>query len=250
MPWTPLSEAGLVAWYDASVFGSFTLGGGNAVNGWADQSGNGYDVTNYFTAQGTYTTGVAQNGDPGIVFSASNNSQLGTTGVVTQFTGLSTLTYCCVGQYTSNSAGNFGGLAAPSQSPPTGVNSGNFCNFNENVAGSLGVDYLYNLYGAVPLTQNVQHTIVCAYNGSTMQFYFDGVAQSPFSVPAIVFLTNSTLFPASGSPDSVLLECFFTTNVFGSTDVANFQSYAQSKWFSSGGGLTINANITVELTQP
>lgn len=48
---TPASLPGLVAWYDASVTGSFTKNGGGAIsNGdivgtWADQSGHGYTLT-------------------------------------------------------------------------------------------------------------------------------------------------------------------------------------------------------------
>lgn len=72
--YSPKEIAGLGAWYDAFDLSTLTLSPFNQVTGWADKSGNGFNLAQATTArQPTYTTSGI-NGRPGVLFAFQSGS--------------------------------------------------------------------------------------------------------------------------------------------------------------------------------
>lgn len=228
-PFTPSSIPGLIQWYDASVGSSITASAG-AVSKWADQSGQGNDITATGTAQPTYS--AAGNGS--VSFNGTANT-LGLTGGTAAANLSGGCSMVIVWNNTSNSGGRIYSYAilggGDDYSDP-----GSF-SLRDNFGGRLEIGH-NNTFNDVNISGAAPTLYIVTFDNTNQNQYINGSLAGTFSDTG-VFPTNSqaNLHIAadnSGSEngDIIVYECLLYKAVLTSGQISSFHSYSQSKWGS------------------
>lgn len=239
-PWTPAAlGANLVGWWDTSKLSSLyqdtgcsttpVTSNGQNIDCIKDQSGNGNNVGNVGSTQGTYATS-GYNSLPSISFTAANNSQLGT-GNIAAFEGLSAATACAVVMFNTSPPSintNFGG--AIGANPTSSSNA--IAMISLDGSSRIALDYDFGVYNNtfVP-TNGVTYDICQVINGTAVTTYVNGVSIGANTFPGLTFSASvAPIYAVFNAPTMYYAESFIANTPISSTVAAEYHAYRVNKW--------------------
>jgi len=227
----PPPVSGLLAWYDSSVFSSFTLSGATITNV-TDQSGNGNHLGNGATSfRPTYSATGFNTSYPAMVFAAQ---QINSTSTFPMGTG-NTLTFWLVGTMSSSSSTNGRSISYYSGTASDFSIAGNWI-FARNGAGATAMVMRATIHADQSISYDTPYRFIGTIDSSgVMTLYLNGVA-SATATSSGNFISNGTL-GIGGSVDSggslwsgSFAEIGISTAFTNSTDVSTLDSYLRTRW--------------------
>ncbi len=227
--WTPASLTGLVAWYKADV--GVTTSGGN-VTAVADQSGNGYDLTNASTTVAYNATGL--NGLPTFEYTVGAAGFLRSSVDAVGLTGATGSAFV-VAQIRSPS--NDGHVVSY-------LGNGQAVEYNNAASAAWllrdGTNNSVKAYrnngllttGAISLATNYRLGVI--FDGSFCQIYINNSVQASPVACTDSFTQLGTLYfgsaPSGGPLDGFISEIVITSSSMSSGDRSSLDSYLQTRW--------------------
>jgi hypothetical protein len=173
--WTPASlGANLIAWYkaDTGVTGTAT------VTAWADQSGNGNNVTQPSATPAPSWSATGLNSKPAIIWTLASGQQLATDGLVAPTVLLGTGTSYAIFGIASTTANSIGGFYNDGWSITDGGFGARTLSAN-GATPALTPDYSGTIQSSKAMTINTSHRIGVNNDGTNSTAYVDGSAGTP-----------------------------------------------------------------------
>jgi hypothetical protein len=226
---TPTSlGANLMGWYKADVSGSLALSGSN-VTGWADLSGNHYDLLNNGAASPVYNaTGL--NGKPAIIWTATSSQELSRNVGDVAWGGTNSYGIFAIAATTANSNGS----GVPTSGFRIGAGSPSYVSVSITADGSvpkIGAEYQFSEEANHTITVNTSHRIGLNADGTNVTLYVDGVGNTPVASNHSI-ATNGYIAINASNPsgwDGPLSDLIFVNRNLTGTELTNMDCYLSSR---------------------
>lgn len=222
--------ASLLAWWDASVAGSFTLSGLD-VTSWADISGNGLTADQSTVSKKPTYSATALSSKPGVTFDGVDD-YLAMSSVASFPTGTNACTLIAIAKMVTvdfyPQLVNYGKSTAYKTRGLAGVNT------NGNVGISWNSDDQ-----EVATAWNVQRLVIGQFSGSTCELSIDGGAnttKTSTGSPSIDASGNAGTIggplslSTTGAGNYILQELLVVSGTVTAGQIAAMQAYRLSKW--------------------
>jgi len=229
-PWTPATPGNLLAWWKADS--GLTLSG-SRVTTWADQSGNGHDLTEFSALGPTYDATGWNSSQPTVQFGGSNVFLRNITTSIASYpngtgTPLTIFASCRAAAFV-NPGALLHWFADPSVTDTY--------TFGAADSGGTGVLRVYD--GTTDRLGSVASTgrrrLAYTYDGSNLKGYVDGSLDLSVGSLSIVKsgcnrMYMGAIWNLTQKWDGIITEMVVYSAALSSTHVTNYSTYSAAKW--------------------